>query len=105
MFQGLNIVFLVVLFSGLGLAFLGFFVQIFRIMFCHRRPLSFPDERDERGRKMTELSETETDGNHTRKGDTELASTRNILQEGNKDLSAEIQEEQKDESCRQHTLV
>jgi hypothetical protein len=104
MFQGLSVVFLYVLFCGLGLAFLGFFITVFRILLCHRRPLSFSDVRDDRSRKNTEMSEA--GGSHD--GDRELSSTRNVLQEVKADIQVERnveKKEEEEESTHNHTSV
>ena len=75
MFQGLSEVFLYVLFCGIGLSFLSFFITIFRIMLCHRRPLSFPER--------TESEAEAGRGRNGSIGDREMSTTHNVLRPTN----------------------
>lgn len=80
MFQGFSLTFLYVLFCGIGLAFLCFFIQVFQTLLCSHPPRSV--------RPPTESS-AQSRGSADEEGDRELAATRNVLQVGYKDSSIE----------------
>ena len=68
--------FLYVLFCGIGLSFLSFFITVFRIMLCHRRPLSFPERAEGE-------AEAGTGGRNGSIGDREMSTTHNVLRATN----------------------